>query len=78
MTVHHRLNHITHTMGSIGPAKDRLLVAFFSDLPERLMTAIQAKFPDAEISTVVLPRGADIPSGTFAASLQAAVVLMAA
>ncbi|KAL5357317.1 hypothetical protein BJX96DRAFT_163003 [Aspergillus floccosus] len=49
-------------MGSIGPAKDRLLVAFFSDLPERLMTAIQAKFPDAEISTVILPRGADIPS----------------
>lgn len=68
MTVH-RLSQIKHIMGSIGPAKDRLLVAFFSDLPERLMAAIQTKFPEAEISTVILPRLADIPSGAFAASL---------
>ncbi|KAL4893254.1 hypothetical protein BDV59DRAFT_177882 [Aspergillus ambiguus] len=61
MTITNRLYQITDTMGSAGPTKEHLLIAFFRDLPEELMADIRSKFPNTTISTVTLPMGATIP-----------------
>lgn len=65
MTVSHRIDQISRTMGSTSPAKDHVLVAFFRDLPTELSDAIHSRFPDADVSIVTLPMGETIPAGVY-------------
>lgn len=50
-------------MGDVRVHKEHLLVVFFQALSAQLLDVIHSKFPEAEVSTLSLPRGETIPSG---------------
>ncbi|KAH8429811.1 D-isomer specific 2-hydroxyacid dehydrogenase family protein [Aspergillus melleus] len=49
-------------MGDALVHKEHLLVVFFQPISPQLLGIIQSKFPQAEVSTLSLPRGKTIPS----------------
>ncbi|PLB37124.1 D-isomer specific 2-hydroxyacid dehydrogenase family protein [Aspergillus candidus] len=49
-------------MGDAAMPREHILIAYFEPLPPGLEEAIKAKFPNVDITTVILPRGVDVPS----------------
>ncbi|PLN82797.1 hypothetical protein BDW42DRAFT_184636 [Aspergillus taichungensis] len=49
-------------MGDAALPREHILIAFFEPLPPGLEEDIKAKFPNVDTTTVILPRGADVPS----------------
>lgn len=50
-------------MGDAALPREHLLIAFFEPLPPGLEEDIKVKFPNVDTSTVILPQGADVPTG---------------
>lgn len=57
-------------MGDARVDREHLLVAFFQPLSPQLLEVIHSKFPEAEVSTLSLPRGETIPSGKAPVDLE--------
>jgi hypothetical protein len=50
-------------MGDASLPKPNILLAFSQDFPPSFYEELRKRFPDAEISSVILEPGARIPSG---------------